>query len=67
MSVFMCTSVRVGSVYSEEHCVQMSGLPERVCAALLLLLLLLFDGVVSNTNLLLAAVRLQGGLHLGGG
>lgn len=65
MSVFMCTSVRVGSVYSEEHCVQMSGLPERVCAALLLLLL--FDGVVSNTNLLLAAVRLQGGLHLGGG
>lgn len=66
MSVFMCTSVRVGSVYSEEHCVQMSSLPERVCAALLLLLLL-FDGVVSNTNLLLAAVRLQGGLHLGGG
>lgn len=64
MSVFMCTSVRVGSVYSEEHCVQMSSLPERVCAALLLLL---FDGVVSNTNLLLAAVRLQGGLHLGGG
>lgn len=62
MGVFVCTYVCVESVYSEEHCVQMSAQrPARAC--LRSAAAAAFDATASNMNLLLAPVRLQGGLH----